>query len=137
MPTLKSIGSVLAGFFTVVVLSVAADTILASAGIFPPESDPGAYTGLMLFWALVYRCLFTIAGGYVAARLAPDRPMRYAVILGIIGTVAGTAGVIFSWDLTPHHWYPILIAVTALPCTWLGGRMRTKKNVQLGTGELI
>ncbi|MEX2116986.1 MAG: hypothetical protein WEB37_08860 [Bacteroidota bacterium] len=137
MHTLKSVGAVLAGFVTVVVLSVVTDFILDSAGIFPPQTDPAAYTGFMLFWALVYRCMYTVAGGYVTAWLAPDRPMRYAVILGIVGTVAGTAGVIFSWELTPHHWYPILLAVTALPCTWLGGWMRVKRNVQLRGSEII
>jgi hypothetical protein len=130
MSKLKSAAAVLAGFVTVVILSTGTDFVLEAASVFPPQTDPGAYTGFMLFWALVYRCLFTIAGGYVTARIAPDRPIRHAVILGIIGSVAGTAGVIFSWDLTPHHWYPILIAVTALPCTWLGGRMRAKRSVQ-------
>ena len=130
MSKLRSVAAVLAGFVTVVILSTGTDFVLEAASIFPPQSDPGAYTGLMLFWALVYRCVYTVAGGYVTARLAPDRPMRHSVILGIIGTVAGTAGVVFSWNLTPHHWYPILIAVTALPCTWLGGRMRAKRNVQ-------
>lgn len=137
MSKLKSTMAVLAGFITVVILSTGTDFILEGAGVFPPQTDPGAYTGLMLFWALVYRCLYTIAGGYVTAHLAPDRPIRYAVILGIIGTVAGTAGVIFSWELTPHHWYPILIAVTALPCTWLGGRMRTTRDVQIRGGEVL
>ncbi len=130
MSKLKSVAAVLAGFVTVVILSTGTDFVLEAAGIFPPQSDPGAYTGFMLFWALVYRCVYTVAGGYVTAGLAPDRHMRHAVILGIIGTVAGTVGVIFSWNLTPHHWYPILIAVTALPCTWLGGRMNVKRYVQ-------
>jgi hypothetical protein len=130
MSKLKSAAAVLAGFVTVVILSTGTDFVLEAASVFPPQTDPGAYTGFMLFWALVYRCVYTVAGGYVTARIAPDRPIRHVVILGIIGTVAGTAGVIFSWDLTPHHWYPILIAVTALPCTWIGGRMRAKRNVQ-------
>ena len=47
------------------------------------------------------------------------------MILALIGLVAGTAGAIGAitvGDLGPN-WYPIAIAVTAVPCTWLGGVM--------------
>lgn len=42
MNTFKSIGAVVAGFLTVVVLSVGTDFILESLGIFPPQSEPSA-----------------------------------------------------------------------------------------------
>jgi hypothetical protein len=121
MSSLKSVWSVVAGFLVVVVLSMATDFILESFGFFPPQSNPGAYTAGLLFIAFLYRCVYTIAGGYVTARIAPNRPMRHAIILGCVGVVAGTIGVVVSWNLTPHHWYPIALVVTALPCTWLGG----------------
>jgi hypothetical protein len=44
--------------------------------------------------ASAYRALFTVAGGYATARLAPDRPMRHVWILAGIGLVTGLAGVI-------------------------------------------
>jgi hypothetical protein len=77
--------------------------------------------------ATIYRSLFTIAGGYVTAALAPSRPMLYAVILGIIGIVASTGGaiVMIPRNLGPT-WYPIALIVLALPCTWLGGKLRTR-----------
>jgi hypothetical protein len=121
--TLKSIGAILAGFVTVFLLSVVTDLILEKLGIFPPRTEPQSYTSLMLLFALVYRCIFTVGGGYVTAKLAPDRPMRHAVILGSIGIVAATIGVVVAWDLSPEHWYPIALVVTALPCTWVGGRL--------------
>jgi len=52
--------------------------------------------------------------------------MRHAIILGVVGIVAGAIGVVVAWDLSPHHWYPIALVVTALPCTWLGGKLKTK-----------
>lgn len=124
MRTLKSIGAVAAGFITVVILSVTTDFILESLGLFPPQSEPDAYTAGMLTIALIYRCVYTVGGGYVAARFAPDRPMRHAVILGVVGIVVGSIGAAVTWNLTPHHWYPIALVVTALPCTWLGGRLK-------------
>lgn len=121
----KSIRAVIAGFLTVVLLSVATDFILETLGFFPPQSEPAAYTAGLLLIALLYRCAYTVAGGYISARLAPDRPMRHAIILGVVGIIAGMIGVAVSWNLTPHHWYPIALVVTALPCTWLGGKLKT------------
>lgn len=128
MYTLKSIWSVVAGFLTVVALSVGTDYVLETLGVFPPQSEPAAYTAGLLMVALIYRCVYTIAGGYVTAWIAPNRSMRHAIVLGFVGIVAGTIGVVVAWELSPQHWYPIALVVTALPCTWLGGRMR-KINV--------
>ncbi len=125
MNTLKSIWAVLAGFLIVVVLSVATDYVLETIGVFPPQSEPGLYTAGMLLGALIYRCIFTVAGGYGTAKLAPDRPMRHAIILGLVGIVAGSIGVVYAWDKSPEHWYPIALVITALPSTWLGGKLNT------------
>ena len=66
-----------------------------------------------------------VVGGYGTASLAPDRPMRHVTILGVIGIIGGTLGVIAGWDLSAH-WYPIALAVTAFPLTWWGGKLKTK-----------
>jgi len=124
MNILKSIGAILGGFVTVVVLSILTDTVLEQTGIFPPIGT-GLFIPWMLGLALVYRSVYTIAGGYVTAMLAPDKPMKHVVILGFIGTLAGTAGIAAGWDLSPH-WYPIALAVGAFPFTWLGGKLRTR-----------
>lgn len=123
MNTLKSVGAVLAGFITVFILSVVTDYVLEALGIFPP-TDQGLFVTWMLILAFAYRFIYTVMGGYVTALLATTLPMRHVIILGIIGTVAGTIGVFVGWDLS-DHWYPIALAVTALPSTWLGGKLRT------------
>ncbi len=122
--TLKSIGAVLAGFVAVVILSVGTDSFLEMLGVFPPP-EKGLFITWMLVVALMYRCIYTVAGGYVTARLAPDRPMRHVIILGIIGIIAGTIGVVVGWHLSAH-WYPISLVITALPCSWLGGKLKTR-----------
>lgn len=124
--TFKSIGAVLAGFITIVALSAGTDFVLESIGIFTPP-DQGFFTPWMVMLAFIYRCIYTVAGGYVTAMLAPNRPMRHAIILGIIGIVACSVGVVVAWDLAPH-WYPIALVITALPCSWLGGKLKAKKE---------
>jgi hypothetical protein len=121
--TLKGIGAILAGFITVFILSIGTDSVLESVGIFPPLGT--VFNTWMLLLALIYRCAYTVAGGYITAMLAPGRPMRHAINLGIIGIIAATLGAAAGWNLS-QHWYPIALIVTALPCTWLGGKLKTK-----------
>ncbi|HKH72773.1 MAG TPA: hypothetical protein VKA59_15540, partial [Vicinamibacterales bacterium] len=75
--------------------------------------------------ALSYRIIYTLLGGFITARLAPRAPMRHVMVLAQIEVVAGTAGAVAAITQAGFgpNWYPIAIAVTAYPCTWLGGRL--------------
>lgn len=124
---MKSIGALLAGFVTIFVLSVATDALLESTGILPPVTHPEAYTAWMLWLVLLYRCVYAIGGFYLTARLAPNRPMRHALILGIIGTIIATLGAIANWKLG-NSWYPILLAASTLPCAYISGKLARKSK---------
>ena len=120
----RSVVAILAGFLVVVVLSLATDQLLHVLQVYPPWGEPMYDTGLNAL-ALSYRIVYTLLGGFITARLAPRVPMRHVMILAIIGLVAGTAGAIAAisvGNLGPN-WYPIALAITAYPCTWLGGRL--------------
>jgi hypothetical protein len=121
---LRSATAIFSGFVAVVVLSLGTDQIMHILGIYPPWEEPMHDTGLLVL-ALSYRMIYTVIGGFIAAWLAPEAPMRHAVILGLIGLVPGGAGVIAAagMDLGPL-WYPIAIALTGLPCCCLGGVLR-------------
>lgn len=120
--TFKSIGAVVAGFATVAILSIATDFVLESLGIFPSATNLGLYVTWMLVAALLYRSLYTIVGGYVTARLAPQNHVRHVYALMILGGLGGIAGIFAGWNLSPH-WYPILLAVTGPLFVWLGGKL--------------
>jgi len=125
---LRSIGAVLLGFITVVVLSLATDQVLHVLQVYPPWGQPMFDPGLNLL-ALSYRIAYTVVGSYLTARLAPQNPMRHALALGVIGTVVGTAGAIAT---IPMHlgpsWYPLALALPALPCAWLGGALHRRSQ---------
>jgi len=120
---LRSTGALLAGFFGVVVLSLGTDQVLHVLNVYPPWGQPMHEPRLNLL-ALSYRIVYTVLGSYIAARLAPRNPMRHALILGVIGFVVGSAGAFATipMNLGPA-WYPIAIAVTAIPCAWVGGKL--------------
>jgi hypothetical protein len=130
----RSVGAILLGFVAVAVLSLATDQLLHVLNVYPPWGEPMHDPRLNLL-ALSYRIVYTVLGGYIAARLAPRNPMRHATILGIVGLVISLAGVFATipMKLGPA-WYPIAIAVTALPCTWLGGLLY-KKNPERATNS--
>jgi hypothetical protein len=117
----RSILAILAGFLSVVVLSLGTDEILHLLHVYQPWGEAMHDPGLNAL-ALAYRCVYTVIGGYVTARLAPRNPIRHVVILGIIGLAIATLGAVATipMNLGPA-WYPIALVVTALPLTWLGG----------------
>lgn len=123
--TLKSIGAVMAGFATLVILSIATDAVLEKAGIM--KTDPFNDNPVWLI-ALVagYRTIFSTFGCYLTARMAPNKPMKHAMILGAIGVVLTTIGMIAMWDVPPH-WYPISLVILTLPAAWLGGKLALPK----------
>ncbi len=118
---MKSTIAVLAGILVNVVFSTGTDFIFETVGVFP-SAGQGVYVTWMLALALAYRLVYTVAGGYVTALLAPANPMRLVKILGTLGTVLATLGVFIGWNLS-EHWYPIALALTAYPATYLGGKM--------------
>jgi hypothetical protein len=117
----RSVAAIFLGFVAVVVLSVGTDQILHVLRVYPPWDEPMLDIGLLLL-ALSYRVIYTVIGGFIAAWLAPEAPLRHAVILGIIGLLPGAGGVVAgaTMDLGPL-WYPVAIALTGLPCCCLGG----------------
>ena len=120
--TKKSIGAVVAGVVTIIVATTAVDIALHAAGVFPPMDQP--LTDSLAVVASSYRLLISIGGAYLTARLAPNRPLYHAVLLGCVGTVLGLIGAIATWNLgLGPRWYPVSLVVLALPQCWVGGKL--------------
>jgi hypothetical protein len=119
----RRILAVLAGLAANAVPASAVDGVLHATGVFPPAGERMADALFVL--ALAYRLVFGVAGSYVTARLAPDRPRAHALVLGGIGVGISLVGMVAMWGAGPA-WYPLALAVSALPCAWLGGTLRAR-----------
>jgi hypothetical protein len=108
----------------VVALSVGTDLVMHRLGVFPPAGQP-MYDWRLLLLAFAYRSVYGILGGYVVARLAPYAPMAHALVSGGIGLIVSTIGVVAKWNAGPH-WYPVALALTALPYSWIGGLLERR-----------
>lgn len=122
---LRSIGAVVAGGLAGIVLSIGTDEVLRALGVFAPLGQP--MTDALFLLATAYRTVYGVAGSYIAARLAPDRPMRHALVLGVLGLVACVVDAVMTWDKGPEFgpkWYPLALVVLTMPQSWAGGRLR-------------
>lgn len=121
---LRSIGAVLAGVLAIFILSIGTDAVLHAIGVFPPFGQP--MSDALFLLAMGYRIAYGVATSYLVARLAPDRPMRHALVFGLVGVVIGTAGMVATWGRGPEFgpkWYALAVIAMALPCAWAGGRL--------------
>jgi hypothetical protein len=133
----RTVGAVLAGIFAGIVLSLGTDVLLHATHVFPPwGASLVGYDGALLL-ATIYRSIYGAAGSYIAARLAPNRPMLHAMVLGILGFAVTILGAVATWNKGPafgSHWYPIALIVLALPTAWVGGKIRL---TQLGRPSAV
>jgi hypothetical protein len=118
---LRRIGAVLGGLLAIFAVTTVTDLVMHRSGVFPPVDAP-AMSGPLFLLAFAYRFVFDVAGSYLTARLAPDRPMGHALALGATGLLLSIAGTIMMWGQGPA-WYPLALAASALPCAWLGARL--------------
>jgi predicted acyltransferase len=131
----RSILAVLAGLVAGVVLSLGSDVILHAIHVFPAWGDPVDNGPLAL--ATAYRAVYSVLAGYIAARLAPDRPVGHALVLGFVGLVISLIGAAATWNLGPAfepHWYPVALVVLAIPCPWLGGKLFERNTTPRASG---
>jgi hypothetical protein len=104
----------------VILLSLGTDQVLHMLDVYPPWGQALREPGLNLL-ALSYRCVYNAIGAYITAKFAPRNPRRHLWTFAFIGFALGIVGAIATipMNLGPA-WYPILLAVSAFPCTWIG-----------------
>lgn len=111
-----------AGVLFIIVVTTLVDIVLHATNVFPPMDQP--IDDALALLATAYRIIISIGGAWLTARLAPDKPMKHAMILGCVGVVLGLVGVVATWNLgLGPRWYSIALAVLAIPQCWAGGKI--------------
>ncbi|MFL5582219.1 MAG: hypothetical protein ACJ8AO_17770 [Gemmatimonadaceae bacterium] len=130
--TARSVGAVVLGFVLIGALSIGTDGLLIKViapGLFDAR---GVTTSVpMLLLTQAYVGVYAVFGCWLAARLAPTRPMLHALVLGGLGLVLNVVGTIQRWDYAPV-WYHALALALVMPYAWAGGRIRER---QLESGQ--
>ena len=106
--------------------------MIYASGIFPPVGQPRG--DALWLHGSADKLVYGILGHYIAARLAPDRSMFYALALGAIGSVPSTVGVVATWNggsaFGPKCHSLGLVAI-ALPFARVGGKLSGGKGSSL------
>jgi hypothetical protein len=123
--TARRVGAVLAGLVAIFAITTATDVVLHGTGVFPGWNQRMS-DGLFAL-ATAYRVLYGIVGCYITARLAPDRSMRHALVLGAIGVVLSIAGAIALGDRGPA-WYSLAVIAMSMPCAWAGAKLWIRRS---------
>ncbi len=118
----RSILAILAGIVTGIVLSMGTDLSLHIVGLAPALSV--RWPNKLLLLATTYRSVYAVFASYVIAGLAPSRPMAHSLLAGVLGLVVSTLGAVAAWSTTAgQHWYPVTLALTAMPTAWAGAKL--------------
>ena len=126
--TLRSIGAVVAGLFFIIIASTIVDVVLHAAKVYPSVGEP--MTNPLALLASSYRLVIGVAGAWLTAKLAPHHALGHALILGAIGVVLGLVGVAATWNMgLGPRWYPVSLAVLALPQCWFGGWLYARRQI--------
>ncbi len=123
----RSIFAVIVGIVANIILSLGTDELFHLAHVYPPwGASMVGYEGTLLL-ATIYRTIYGVAGSYLTARLAPNRPMLHVMVLGVLGFAVSILGAAVTWNGGPAfgpHWYPAALVILALPTAWIGGKIR-------------
>ncbi len=135
-PVLRNVLAVVAG--AVVGSIVNMGLIVIGGKVIPPPAGvdvttmEGLKAGIHLFqpknfvFPFLAHALGTLAGAYLAARLAASRKMAMALIVGVLFLVGGVINVM---SLSAPMWFNVLDLVVAyIPMAWIGGRWAAGKQ---------
>ncbi len=128
---MRSVGAVAVGFLFIAVLSFGTDILLRVT--FPDDIDvPGEIVSLrVLAISLTSAAVYATVGCYLTARLAPSRPMRHALLLGVLVLVFTVVNADFLWMLAAD-WYRLASLVIVMPCAWIGGWLAERSSIDGG-----
>ena len=121
----RSILAIVAGFVLTGALIVGTTFAVTAAmpGAFDARQVPTS-TGILLLMHL-YVAVYATLGCWVAARLAPSRPMRHAMIVGVLGCLVNLANPNI-WSMYPL-WSNLVSVTTPLLWGWIAGTIRERQ----------
>lgn len=127
VPVVRSVVSIAAGFFTVMVLGAAADLVMSHASPDAPYVPGNARAETLLFIKLGYETLFALIAGYVTARIAVRKPFTHVLVMAAL-VLAGRAFIaVATWDVVPL-WFNLGVLVIIVPAALLGAKLSELRN---------
>jgi hypothetical protein len=80
-----------------------------------------------LVYSLIFGLLFTLVGGYVAARLAGRKEVLHSMTVGILSILTGLACTQIGSSQEIPGWYNTISYIAAIPAAIFGGFIRARR----------
>jgi hypothetical protein len=127
MRILRSIAAVLVGYL---VFALSAVAFFKLAGRAPHSVQPAWF----MVASALYGMFFAALGGWVAARVAPSRPVGHAIAMALVLALGAAVSLVMSPGVraTWSQWSALLLMA---PSAWLGGRLAASRLA--GTGNPV
>ena len=133
-PIVKNILAVIAGLVFGSAVNMLFISLNGSVIPLPEGADVSTMEGLKesmhlfepkhFIFPFLAHALGTLAGAYIAARIAGTRKMLFAMVIGVTFLAGGVINVI---NLPAPTWFSALDLIVAyIPMGWLGGKMGTR-----------
>ena len=116
---LRSIGAVVAGYL---LFGIPAAVLFPLTGRDPHAAAPLSF---ILFTA-IYGAVFAMAGGYLAAAIAPRRPRFHAAMVGLLIAIGATASLIAA--PADARWSQLAAILLVAPVAAAGGMLRPQRR---------
>ena len=127
VPVVRSVVSIAAGFFAVMVLGAAADVVMSQVSPDAPYVQGNAQAETLLFIKLAYETLFALIAGYLTARIAVRKPFTHVLVMSAL-VLAGRAFIAaVTWDVVPL-WFNLGVLVLIAPAALLGAKLNELRN---------
>lgn len=124
---MRSVAAVAAGYL---VFAVSAVVLFQVSGRAPHAAVPTSF----LMWSTAYGAAFAALGGFLAARVAPSRPVRHAAAVGLVIFALALASLLAS-PAGDSVWSQIAAMAVMAPAAWAGGRFAATRASGLPAGS--
>ena len=126
-PIVRSIVAVVVGFLVIGALAFGTGRLVQAT--WPARADAAGTptTTLMMLVQLLYVGVYATFGCWLAGRLAPSRPMRHALVVGVLGLALNVPSALVLRDTAPA-WYLAAGVLTTMLWAWLGGRIAERQG---------
>jgi hypothetical protein len=128
----RSLLAVLAAIAAATLVAVGGDALLMRLAPhwFGPNGE--ALSGAGSTAGLACTVAAAALGGWIAAALAPSRPVGHALVFGIAMLTMSIVPTASLWNTAPL-WYHAATLALVVPAAWLGGYARIPRRARRGT----
>jgi hypothetical protein len=123
----RSIVAVVVGFLVIGALAFGTGKLVQATWPAQVDAAGSPTTTVMMLVQLLYVGVYATFGCWLAGRLAPSRPMRHALAVGVLGLALNVPSALVLRDTAPT-WYLAAGVLTTMLWAWLGGRIAERQR---------